>query len=88
MDWVVSFVKGLLMVVLPIAAFAVGIMSVNWPDDTLRKAVIAKNWSSTSADTEDKKPVDAEDAKDSENSEDDVTPGNQPKPDPKVGDGG
>ena len=88
MDWVASLVKGFLMVVLPIAAFAVGIMSVNWPDDTLRKAVIAKNWSSTSADTGDEKPVNAEDAKEAENSEDGVSPSTKPEPDPKVDDDG
>lgn len=88
MDWAASLVRGLLMVVLPIAAFALGITSATWHDDALRKAVIAKTWSSTPAGTEDEKPVDAENTEDAKDAEDGVARGNQPNPDPKMDDGG
>ena len=54
-DWIASLGRGLTMVILPIAAFGVGVVSVDWHDDSLRKAVISKNWSSTTVAAHDDK---------------------------------
>lgn len=56
-DWIASLLRGFTMVVLPIAAFVVGIAVVDLHDDSLRKAVISKTWSSTQATTDDKSPT-------------------------------
>lgn len=81
MDWVASLARGLLMVVLPLAALAIGIASVDWHDDTLRKAVIAKTWDSAPAGTNGEKPGDA---REGENAEAGTAQGDQPKSGPEA----
>lgn len=80
-DWVANLLRGFMMVVLPIAAFAVGIASVDWHDDSLRKAVISKNWGSPSQTADAKKPADAKPDKPQDAQE------KKPEPDKKDGGG-
>ena len=78
---IASLTRGLAMVVLPIAAFGVGVIGVDWHDDSLRKAVISKNWSSTTPAALSKTPTKEEGGKPKD------TQGKKPKGDKKA-DGG
>ncbi len=81
-DWVATIGKALVMVILPIIAFAMGVGSVDWHDDSLRKAVIAKTWSpaTSTIPTTDGNPATA-DAKNSKEAADkQVEPNKKPEP--------
>ena len=55
MEAITDSMRGVWMTLLPILAFAVGIAIASYPDDTLRRAVINKNWESAPTVKDEKK---------------------------------
>lgn len=94
----VSLLRSFLMIALPIGALVLGVSSADWHDDSLRKAVIAKNWDSNLPATDDEEPAGGENTQ-GENPADDKNAqgenpadekqaqGEQPTPDGEVADG-